>query len=227
MHHPTGHRSFLLLFFKKEVLSSFMLPTALIFDVDGTLAETEELHRQAFNETFAQAGLGWVWTEALYADLLSVTGGKERIRHYLALLERPPGFGRRGTWPRCTPTRPARYTRHGRSPAWLRPAPRRRRHARRRRRSRAHASPSPPPPAARTWTPCCAPPSAQDPFEVIAAGDEVAAKKPAPDVYRAGADSRLGAAAAATAWRSRTRQAGLRSARKPRGLALRRDPRPV
>ena len=52
---------------------------ALIFDVDGTLAETEELHRHAFNASFAAAGLPWHWDHALYAELLAVTGGKERI----------------------------------------------------------------------------------------------------------------------------------------------------
>ncbi len=56
---------------------------ALIFDVDGTLAETEEAHRQAFNASFARAGLGWHWDRDLYAKLLEVTGGKERIRHYI------------------------------------------------------------------------------------------------------------------------------------------------
>jgi HAD superfamily hydrolase (TIGR01509 family) len=56
--------------------------TNLIFDVDGTLAETEEYHRQAFNLAFEKVGLGWDWDHALYLDLLSVTGGKERIRHY-------------------------------------------------------------------------------------------------------------------------------------------------
>lgn len=55
---------------------------ALIFDVDGTLAETEEIHRVAFNKAFAEAGLGWIWTEELYAGLLNVTGGKERIAAY-------------------------------------------------------------------------------------------------------------------------------------------------
>jgi HAD superfamily hydrolase (TIGR01509 family) len=55
---------------------------ALIFDVDGTLAETEELHRAAFNRAFAEAGLPWNWTQDLYARLLDVTGGKERIRHF-------------------------------------------------------------------------------------------------------------------------------------------------
>ncbi len=55
---------------------------ALIFDVDGTLAETEEGHRKAFNAAFAEAGLDWVWDVDLYRDLHRVTGGKERMRHY-------------------------------------------------------------------------------------------------------------------------------------------------
>jgi len=57
---------------------------ALIFDVDGTLADTErDGHRVAFNLAFAEAGLDWEWSEALYGELLTVTGGKERIRFYL------------------------------------------------------------------------------------------------------------------------------------------------
>lgn len=55
---------------------------ALIFDVDGTLAETEELHRQAFNHAFVRHGLDWQWDRAVYKDLLRVTGGKERMRAY-------------------------------------------------------------------------------------------------------------------------------------------------
>lgn len=55
---------------------------ALIFDVDGTLAETEEAHRQAFNEIFAQDGLGWHWSVEDYRQLLKTTGGKERMRAY-------------------------------------------------------------------------------------------------------------------------------------------------
>lgn len=55
---------------------------ALIFDVDGTLAETEEVHRRAFNEAFAAAGLGWHWDRATYGRLLRVAGGKERIRAF-------------------------------------------------------------------------------------------------------------------------------------------------
>ena len=54
---------------------------ALIWDVDGTLAETEDHgHRVAFNRAFEEAGLPWRWDSGLYAELLAVTGGKERIR---------------------------------------------------------------------------------------------------------------------------------------------------
>ena len=55
---------------------------ALIFDVDGTLAETEEAHRQAFNTAFARAGKNWHWTPMVYRSLLRVAGGKERIAHW-------------------------------------------------------------------------------------------------------------------------------------------------
>ena len=55
---------------------------ALIFDVDGTLADTESTHRAAFNHAFAQEGLDWVWDEALYTELLEISGGKERIAAY-------------------------------------------------------------------------------------------------------------------------------------------------
>ncbi|HJV85315.1 MAG TPA: HAD family hydrolase [Noviherbaspirillum sp.] len=57
---------------------------ALIFDVDGTLADTErDLHRVAFNRAFRQAGLDWTWDVATYGRLLNVAGGKERILHYI------------------------------------------------------------------------------------------------------------------------------------------------
>ena len=56
---------------------------ALIWDVDGTLAETErDGHRAAFNEVFAEFGLGWHWDVAEYGRLLAVTGGRERILAY-------------------------------------------------------------------------------------------------------------------------------------------------
>ncbi len=55
---------------------------ALIFDVDGTMAETEEVHRQAFNEAFAQTGIEWCWGRTIYKELLRTAGGKERIRAF-------------------------------------------------------------------------------------------------------------------------------------------------
>ncbi|HAL37092.1 MAG TPA: protein CbbY [Polaromonas sp.] len=55
---------------------------ALIFDVDGTLADTESAHRAAFNQAFAEVGRDWHWDEALYTRLLEISGGKERILHY-------------------------------------------------------------------------------------------------------------------------------------------------
>ena len=54
---------------------------ALVWDVDGTLAETEhDGHRVAFNQAFAEHGLPWHWDETLYRELLATTGGKERMR---------------------------------------------------------------------------------------------------------------------------------------------------
>jgi HAD superfamily hydrolase (TIGR01509 family) len=63
---------------------------ALIFDVDGTLADTERTgHRVAYNRTFAQYGLTWLWSEETYGILLAVTGGKERMRYYLERFDPP------------------------------------------------------------------------------------------------------------------------------------------
>lgn len=67
-----------------------MAVRALIFDVDGTLAETEEIHRLAFGRAFAAEGLEWTWDVDLYRELLGVTGGKERIRHFVASRRLPP-----------------------------------------------------------------------------------------------------------------------------------------
>ena len=60
-----------------------MTVKAIIFDVDGTLADTEDAHRIAFNKAFAENRLNWIWDEALYDKLLKVTGGKERIRYFI------------------------------------------------------------------------------------------------------------------------------------------------
>ena len=62
---------------------------ALIFDVDGTLADTEEAHRVAFNLAFERCGLDWVWHPEDYRELLQVTGGKERIARHVDTLPLP------------------------------------------------------------------------------------------------------------------------------------------
>lgn len=59
---------------------------ALLFDLDGTLADTEETHRQAFNYAFVHFGLPWEWTKPLYRELLAVSGGHERIARYIETL---------------------------------------------------------------------------------------------------------------------------------------------
>lgn len=62
---------------------------AIIFDVDGTLAETEELHRIAFNRAFFDKDLPWHWDRQQYRELLKVSGGKERIRHFIETEQLP------------------------------------------------------------------------------------------------------------------------------------------
>jgi HAD superfamily hydrolase (TIGR01509 family) len=58
---------------------------ALIWDVDGTLAETErDGHRKAFNDAFASMALPWRWSVERYGELLSTSGGLERLQRDLA-----------------------------------------------------------------------------------------------------------------------------------------------
>lgn len=56
---------------------------ALIFDLDGTLADTEEAHRQAFNAAFISLGLWWDWGPQLYGELLVISSGTDRLHHYI------------------------------------------------------------------------------------------------------------------------------------------------
>jgi beta-phosphoglucomutase-like phosphatase (HAD superfamily) len=76
---------------------------AVLFDVDGTLADTErDGHRLAFNAAFEEFGLDWEWGVELYGELLAITGGKERIRHFMENYE-PAELGRNGLddWIAC------------------------------------------------------------------------------------------------------------------------------
>lgn len=65
---------------------------ALLLDVDGTLADTEpQGHLPAYNRAFKELGLGWQWSKRLYRQLLLLPGGRERIDHFLA--EHRPDLG--------------------------------------------------------------------------------------------------------------------------------------
>jgi HAD superfamily hydrolase (TIGR01509 family) len=69
---------------------------ALLWDVDGTLAETErDGHRVAFNRAFAALEVPWRWSEQRYAELLAVSGGRERLLHDMRTRARAPADGGR------------------------------------------------------------------------------------------------------------------------------------
>lgn len=159
----------------------------LIFDVDGTLADTErDGHRVAFNKAFAAAGLNWEWDDALYSELLHVTGGKERIRHYLDTylpdFKRPHAYeafvgGLHQSKNRIY----AELLASGGIP--LRPGVRRLlEEARTAGLTLAIATTTSPENVSALLTNALAA-DGESWFEVIAAGDIVPAKKPAPDIY--------------------------------------------
>jgi HAD superfamily hydrolase (TIGR01509 family) len=160
---------------------------ALIFDVDGTLADTErDGHRVAFNRAFADAGLDWDWSVALYGKLLAVTGGKERIRHYLdhynRAFERPQALDDFIAGLHAAKT--AHYTRmlsEGLIPVRS-GVTRLLREARDAGMRLAIATTTTPANVSALLQYSLAPDAAEW-FEVIAAGDIVPAKKPAPDIY--------------------------------------------
>jgi beta-phosphoglucomutase-like phosphatase (HAD superfamily) len=188
---------------------------ALIFDVDGTLADTErDGHRPAFNRAFREAGLDWDWTVPLYGELLAVTGGKERILHYLRhwqpdFLERPDladfiaGLHQRKT---------AHYLdllRSGAIP--LRPGVLRLLGEARDAGIRLAVATTTTPENVTTLLECAGHADLPGWFEVIAAGDIVPAKKPAPDIFVYA----LRAPRAAAGGLRRHRGLGERRARRP------------
>lgn len=67
---------------------------ALIFDCDGVLVDTErDAHRVGFNRAFAEHGIDAEWDVDLYGRLLLVAGGKERMRAYFDEFGWPEGAG--------------------------------------------------------------------------------------------------------------------------------------
>ena len=160
---------------------------ALIFDVDGTLADTErDGHRVAFNRAFEEFGLDWFWDEALYGKLLTVTGGKERMAYYLN--EFNTAYPQTDDTPELIVKLHQAKTRHytellasGAIP--LRPGVKRLIEEAREAGLRIAIATTTTPDNVTALLEHALAPGSCDWFDVIAAGDIVPAKKPAADIY--------------------------------------------
>lgn len=161
---------------------------ALIFDVDGTLAETErDGHRVAFNQTFAAAGLDWHWSVDTYGDLLQIAGGKERIQFFIDQYD--PVLPNVMDWPAFIADlhreKTARYTALLQAGnIGLRPGVRRLIQEARAAQVRLAIATTSRLENALALLETAIAPDAPAWFEVIAAGDIVPHKKPAPDIYQ-------------------------------------------
>jgi len=160
---------------------------ALIFDVDGTLADTEEAHRVAFNLAFEHHRLGWTWSRADYRRLLEVTGGKERIASYIDTLPATPA--ERARLRALVPALHAEKTRFYTSAVQdggvpLRDGVARLMHEALDAGCRLAIASTTTAANIHALLTTTLGPRGLDLFAVIACGDQVRAKKPAPDIYR-------------------------------------------
>jgi HAD superfamily hydrolase (TIGR01509 family) len=160
---------------------------ALIFDVDGTLADTErDGHRIAFNRAFTESGLDWQWSVERYGELLETTGGKERLQRYL--WEDQPDYPLAMdafTWAAAIHKLKTKHYKaliqEGGIP--LRPGVRRLIQEARDAGMRLAIATTTTPENVTALLETALAPDSLSWFEVIAAGDIVPAKKPAPDIY--------------------------------------------
>ena len=162
---------------------------ALIFDEDGSPVETEDLHRRAFNDAFAAAGLDWHWSVPVYARLLHTTGGKERIARHLAERGGVPAEVDIAALHRDKTRRYGALVEQG--ALTLRPGIRRLLSQARSVNLRLAIATTTSHPNVEALCRACFARRAEEMFDVIVAGDDVAARKPAPDACRL-ALSRLG-----------------------------------
>lgn len=163
---------------------------ALIFDVDGTLAETErDGHRPAFNQAFADAGLDWEWSVERYGELLEISGGKERIRGFvqqsLPNFTLPDGFADLDALIKhlhATKTKYYKqYAAEGKIP--LRPGVERLLNEAREKGIRLAIATTTTPANVQALLENTLGAESLNWFDVIAAGDMVPQKKPAPDIF--------------------------------------------
>ena len=160
---------------------------ALIFDVDGTMADTEEAHRVAFNLAFERYRLGWIWEPSEYREMLKITGGKERLASFIETL--PLGEPERRKLQTMVPDIHAEKTRFYSSVVADGVVPLRTGVARLLGEAQAAGCKLA---IASTTTAMnidallqtTLGPHGLDMFSVIACGDQVRAKKPAPDIYQ-------------------------------------------
>ncbi|HHS94577.1 MAG TPA: HAD family hydrolase [Rhodobacterales bacterium] len=157
---------------------------ALIFDVDGTLAETEEAHRAAFNRTFEAHGLGWHWSMDDYRWLLKTTGGKERMRAWQETLAPD---ARRLSDEEIAALHKEKTAHYGEilgaGELELRPGVAALVDAARKAGLKVAVATTTNLPNVAALTRCCWNAEPEAIFDVVAAGDQVKAKKPAPDVF--------------------------------------------